>query len=122
MTDLYRVVANYWKANEGWTHEEEVDQFPYRISAEVYVNSLDDDTLEGYFSGGHDAVQFDVLDDDGNKTSDYWVDRDSVIAANDPIQLDGRKVRIVFEDGKTEDIFGEITFAEEDRIHIVREN
>ena len=37
----------------------------------------------------------------------------------EPIRLDGRKVRIVFDDGEVEDIFGEITFAEENRIHIV---
>lgn len=75
----YIVVANYWKENSGWTHEEEVDRLNVRMDAEMYVNSLDDETLEGYFSCGHDAVQFDILDEDGNKISDYWVDRDDVI-------------------------------------------
>lgn len=74
----YRVVANYWKANSGWTHEEEVDTLFYRMSAEMYVNSLDDEDLAAYFSTGADAVQFDILDGDGNKISDYWVDKSEV--------------------------------------------
>ena len=40
-------------------------------------------------------------------------------STTEELKLDGRKVRIVFEDGKTEDILGEITMAEENRIHIV---
>lgn len=40
-------------------------------------------------------------------------------STTEELKLDCRKVRIVFEDGKTEDIHGEITMAEENRIHIV---
>ena len=79
MTREWVVVANYWKADNGWTHEEEVDRLNVYVSAEMYVNSLDDDTLANYFNQGHDAVQFDILDEDGNKVSDYWVDRDDVV-------------------------------------------
>lgn len=80
MTGEYRVVANYWRKDSGWTHEEEVDSFFCRMSAEMYVNSLDDDVLAAYFiTTNADAVQFDILDDDGNKISDHWVDRDDVL-------------------------------------------
>ena len=79
MTREWVVVANYWKADNGWTHEEEVDRLNDYMNAEMYVNSLDDDTLANYFNHGHDAVQFDILDEDGNKVSDYWVDKDDVM-------------------------------------------
>ena len=36
--------------------------------------------------------------------------------------LEGNKVRIVFNDGTIADITGEIVFAEDNRIHICREN
>ena len=79
MTREWCVVANYWKENQGWTHESEVDRLNVYMDAEMYVNSLDDDDLAAYFSGGADAVQFDILDEDGNKVSDYWVDKDDVM-------------------------------------------
>lgn len=79
MTREWVVVANYWKADNGWTHEEEVDRLNVYVSAEMYVNGLDDDTLVNYFNHGHDAVQFDILDEDGNKVSDYWVDKADVV-------------------------------------------
>ena len=75
MTSEWRVVANYWKENEGWTHEEEVDALDDYMDADTYVNGLDEDELANYFCLGHDAVQFDILDEDGNKVSDKWVDR-----------------------------------------------
>lgn len=59
----------------------------------------------------------DIEDEDWDGCLDH-----ETIEWKEPLRLDGRKVRIVFEDGKTDDIFGEITFTEEDRIHIVREN
>lgn len=74
----YVVVANYWKANSGWTHEEEVDRIYTRTSAETYVNSLGDEDLKAWFSTDVDAIQFDILDGEGNKLSDYWIDRDDV--------------------------------------------
>ena len=37
-------------------------------------------------------------------------------------ELEGKKVRIVFEDGTTADITGEIVLAEDNRIHICVEN
>lgn len=81
MTTEWRVVANYWKANQGWTHEEEVDTMTDYMNAEMYVNSLDDEELVNYFrTTGADAIQFDVLNEDGNKVSDYWLDRDDVPA------------------------------------------
>lgn len=79
MTREWVVVANYWKADNGWTHEEEVDRLNDYMTAEMYVNGLDDDTLSNYFNHGHDAVQFDIIDEDGNKVSDYWVDKDDVV-------------------------------------------
>lgn len=78
MTREWCVVANYWKENSGWTHEEEVDRLNVYMDAEMYVNSLDDDTLAAYFDHGADAVQFDILDEDGNKVSDYWIDKDDI--------------------------------------------
>ena len=79
MTREWVVVANYWKEFEGWTHEEEVDRLNDYMDAKTYVNSLDDDTLAAYFEDHHDAVQFDILDEDGNKVSDDWVDRDDAV-------------------------------------------
>ena len=37
-------------------------------------------------------------------------------------ELEGKRVRIIFEDGTTADITGEIVLAEDNRIHICVEN
>lgn len=63
------------------------------------------------------AYDHDVDDDDWDGCMDH-----KTIPYELPPRLDGRKVRIVFEGGEIADIFGEITFAEENRIHIVRES
>ncbi len=75
----WRVVANHWKENQGWTYEEDVEEIYDYIDAEGYVNSLDDDALAAYFGDHEDAVQFDILDEDGNKVSDFWVDRTDAV-------------------------------------------
>lgn len=56
----------------------------------------------------------DIEDDDWDGCLDH-----TTIDWTRPLNIDGKKVRIVFDDGETADIFGEITFAEENRIHIV---
>lgn len=48
---------------------------------------------------------------------DGCMDHDS-FEWKEPVKLEGRKVRIVFEDGEVADITGIITLAEENRIHI----
>ena len=55
----------------------------------------------------------DIEDDDWDGCMDH-----ETIEWKEPPRLDGRNVRIVFDDGETADILGEITLAENGRIHI----
>ena len=73
----WRVVVNYWKANSGWTHEEDLETLDEYMDAETYAKSLDH--LEYFFNDGEDAIQFDIIDEDGNKVSDFWVDREDAV-------------------------------------------
>ena len=75
----WRVVANHWKENQGWTYEEDVEEIYDYIDAEGYVNSLDDDVLAGHFFDDTDAIQFDIIDEGGNKVSDFWIDREDAV-------------------------------------------
>ena len=47
---------------------------------------------------------------------------DALKSLKQETDLEGKKVRIVFNDGTIADITGEIVFAEDNRIHICREN
>lgn len=47
---------------------------------------------------------------------------DALNSLKQETELEGKRVRIVFEDGTTADITGEIVLAEDNRIHICVEN
>lgn len=84
-----------------------------RDEATFYGIDHAEEFAEGLVERSGDNVEIRQYDDDGNY---------EVIECKKPLQLTGRRIRIVFEDGKSKDIYGEITLAEEGRIHITAEN
>lgn len=61
---------------------------------------------------------------DNEPTGNYSVCEveDALNSLKQETELEGKRVRIVFEDGTTADITGEIVLAEDNRIHICVEN
>ena len=121
-----------------WTlHElfEHMTDWSHKLNP-LYVVAIDengDETTAGRFYSEDNAKKFadgfskawkwgieirqydkDIEDDNWDGCLDH-----TTIDWTRPLNIDGKKVRIVFDDGETADIFGEVTFAEENRIHIV---
>lgn len=73
----WRVVVKFWKANSGWTHDEDWETLDDYMDAETYTKNFDG--VEGFFSDGEDAVQFEIRDEDNNTVSEFWLDREDAV-------------------------------------------
>ena len=123
--------GNYFQTSTGW---------------EDYVQELDADPYENWDENSDEMWQNEHLVEEhcGDEAIKILMAAMRYIIANIPVgnyslgeiedaldslkqeteiegELEGKKVRIVFEDGSIADIIGEITLAEDGRIHILRE-
>lgn len=118
--------GNYFQTSTGW---------------EDYVQELDADPEENWDENSDEMWQNEHLVEehcgdeamgilrqamkyiiDNQPTGNYAVGEieDNLLSLENEL-IEGKKVKIVFEDGSFADITGEITLAEDGRIHILRE-
>lgn len=67
---MIRVEFRHWKANSGYTHSETYDHIEENITAEEYVECLENPS--DCFSVGQDAINVEMYDEDDNLLSEYF--------------------------------------------------
>ena len=68
-----RIEFRYWKENSGYSHNETVGYTDENITAEEYVNALED---AGLYQGDYDAINVELYDQDNNIVSEYFWEKD----------------------------------------------